>query len=330
MSIAGDDAETVVGIENMRIRVLYLTMYPILLVLGTVGNVLAVAVMMRKKNRKHAISWYIAILSLSDTLFLYSTIPWVIFYYHTNEMVDISVYARCTLDYFTYYFSFEYSAWVLVLMSIERFISIVHPLKAKVLATPRRAKQMCLFLVVILAAINAYHLTSRKVYYWDGVPYCGKRPEHVYITNYVWPILDAVIYSYLPSILMFTFNGIIMYHMWSSKNQAALNQQGAMAKNFPRVTKMLLSVSFFFICTTVPVETMFIVRNYSDSYNALLYSCLDALMVLNHSANFYLYCLSTRKFRQDLKAIFCAHQVHPIGTNTTSQQPTAVHSLDAS
>ena len=328
MSLAGDNASSVEDLGYKRIRRLYLTAYPILLVMGTVGNVLALAVMMRKKNRKHAISWYIAILSLSDTLFLYSTIPWSIVYHYSYEMLDISVYARCTLDYFTYYFSFEYSAWVLVLMSFERFISIVYPIKAKAMATPRRAKQICLISALILSTINLYHLANRTVEYWDGVQYCEVHPEHVYVMNNVWPIVDAVIYSYLPSLLMFTLNGIIIYHMWSSKKQAVLSQPGTIAKSFSRVTKMLLSVSFFFISTTLPVETMFIVLSRSESHNELLYACLEVLMVLNHSANFYLYCLSTKKFRQDLKAMFCSSEVHPVNGTESTLQPTIDHSLD--
>ena len=213
-------------------------------------------------------------------------------------------------------------------MSIERYISVVYPVKAKVLATPRRAKQSCLLLAIILGAINLYHLTNHTVAYWNGAPYCVLRPEHSYVMTNVWPIVDAVIYSYLPSFFMLTFNGIIIYHMWSLKNQSTLNNSGTLVKSFPRVTKMLLSVSLFFICTTLPVETMYIVLSRSESHNKFIYACLDALMVLNHSANFYLYCLSTKKFRKDIKAMFCSHKIDPMGSNTLTQQPTEARSLE--
>ena len=291
--------------------------------MGTIGNVLSVPVMMKKKNRKYATSWFITIVSFSDTLFLFSTIPWGIIYHYSYETVDISVYARCTLDYFTYYFSFEYSAWMLVLMAIERFISVVYPTKAKSIATPRKAKQICLLLALILGAINLYHLTNHEVVDWNGISYCEIRPEHTYVMNNVWTIVDAVIYCYLPSLLMFTFNGIIIYHMWSAKSQSVLNEPSTISKSFSRVTRMLLSVSFFFICTTLPVETMFIVLSRSESHNKSVYACLDVLMVLNHSANFYLYCVSTKKFRQDLKNMYCIHKVHPSDANTSTLQPTA-------
>ena len=277
--------------------------------------------MMRKKNRKHAIAWYIAILSLSDTLFLYSDIPWFIVYESSHQTIDISVYARCTLDYFTYYFSFQYSAWVLVLMSIERFFSIVYPIKAKVIATPLRAKQMCLVLALILALINMYHFSNQSVHYWDGLPFCLPRPQHAYMMKYIWPIVDAIIYSYLPSALMFTFNGIVMYHMWSSKNTS---NAVTINKSFPRVTRMLLIVSVFFICSTLPVETMFIIRNRSESYNVLLYACLDVLMVMNHSINFYIYCFSAKKFRRDLLTMFTSYKVGPMTNTVPAQQPATV------
>ena len=313
-------------LDSMRARIVYLTFFPVFLVMGTIGNVLAVAVMMRKKNRKHAIAWYIAILSLSDTVFLYSAIPWYIVYESSHQTIDISVYARCTLDYFTYYFSYQYSAWILVLISIERFFSIVYPIKAKVLATPLRARQICLVLALILTIINVYHFSNRSLHYGDGLRYCAPRPQHAYILTYIWPIVDAIIYSYLPSALMFTFNGIVMFHMWSFKNTS---QAVTINKSFPRVTRMLLIVSVFFICSTLPVETMWIIHNRSDSYNTLLYACLDVLMVMNHSINFYIYCFSAKKFRRDLLTMFTSYKVGPMVINVPAQQPAtlAINSL---
>ena len=261
-------------------------------------------VMMSKENRKHAFSWYLLFLSISDTIFLCVYVPQAFAFYYTNCIMDISIFANCTVRYFVFLCTSEYSSFLLALMSIERFIVIVHPEKAKYLCTPLRTKLSCLILAIVLLGINAFHIVAYQVYTTDGVRFCVPRPEYDYFLDNVWPIIDGVLYTYLPSILMINFSGAIMCHIWKTK--ALFNQASSAQKHFPRVTFMLFSVSVFFIITTVPVTTLFIVERHTGDLSMLTFACLELLMVLNHSINFFLYCLSGSKFRNDFRKMFCA------------------------
>ena len=258
---------------------------------------------MSKKNRKHAFSWYLLFLSISDSTFLCAYIPKTFVSYYTNWEVDISVFDKCSMRYFVFLCSSEYSSFLMVLMSIERFIIIVHAEKVNYLCTPIRAKLSCLALAITLAGINAFHIVAYRVYTADGVSECVPRPEYDYILTNVWPVIDGMLYAYLPSALILCFSGRIMCHIWNTK--MTFNQASSAEKHFPRVTFMLFSVSLFFIITTVPVTTLFIVFRRTGYVSMLTFACLELLMVLNHSINFFLYCLSGSKFRNDFRKMFC-------------------------
>ena len=165
---------------------------------------------MSKKNRKHAFSWYLLFLGLSENIFLCVYIPEIFVFYYTNCVVDISTFVNCTVRYFAFLCSSEFSSFLLVLMSIERFVMIVHPEKAKYVSTPLRTKLSCFILAIVLAGINAFHIVAYQVYTINGVSHCVPRPEYDYILDNVWPIVDRVLYAYLPAILMLSFSGGIM------------------------------------------------------------------------------------------------------------------------
>ena len=207
-------------------------------------------------------------------------------------------------------------------MTTDRFFAIYYPLKATVYSTPRRARLVCFALLLPLALINSIHLLSHEVQQFGGTSICWHRDRHSHMMTRVWPSVDAVIYSYLPSTLMIIFNGLIMYRMCSQRNRGPL-PDSYISKHASRVTTMLLGVTTFFILTTVPVHTTFIYHRTNGSYHHVLYTCLDILMITNHSANFYLYCMNSKGFRKDLVNMMTCHK--PNITDSESQPRNAVY-----
>jgi len=62
--------------------------------------------------------------------------------------------ALCKLSVFSYHFSHHSSSWIIVLITIERYIVTAYPLKARQVCTLKRAKLHVLCLASILFLIN--------------------------------------------------------------------------------------------------------------------------------------------------------------------------------
>ncbi|XP_076450031.1 leukotriene B4 receptor 1-like [Babylonia areolata] len=87
-----------------------------------------------------------------------------------------------------------------------------------------------------------------------------------------------------------------------------VSTKGAVSTN---ITLMLLLVTFTFLALTSPVVIMLLVKRYhwlpeTNTERArarLTHAFVDNLMYTNHAVNFWLYCISGRRFRQELKGL---------------------------
>ena len=84
-----------------------------------------------------------------------------------------------------------------------------------------------------------------------------------------------------------------------------------------RLTVMLLTVSFTFLITTLPMNVSIIASAFwnrqSDdlarmSKFQLVFTVAEMLMYLNHSVNFFLYCATGQKFRSEMVRMVCGKQ----------------------
>ena len=94
------------------------------------------------------------------------------------------------------------------------------------------------------------------------------------------------------------------------------NPSGDVATGSLRMTVMLLSVSFTFMLTTLPMTISNIIANtvINTGHNTdrtvaqglLVHTLALLLMYLNHSVNFLLYCVTGKKFRKVVTRMYSA------------------------
>lgn len=135
---------------------------PVLVLTGSVGNILSVLVFFKTKLRKLSSSYYLAALGISDTCFLFGLLAtWLTF-------MDIKIYNReifCQFfTYFTGLCSFL-SVWYVVAFTVERFIAVLYPLKRQTMCTVRRAK----IVLCVLTFLGAIHSAPYMI--WSSPQY---------------------------------------------------------------------------------------------------------------------------------------------------------------
>ena len=103
-----------------------LNFFPILfLMVGTIGNTLSFIILTSKKMRKTSTFCYLACLSLVDFAVIYTFSVNFILNQYFNIDIQIKSITLCRIFAFLVYFLPQYSAWILVLVSVDRVFKII-------------------------------------------------------------------------------------------------------------------------------------------------------------------------------------------------------------
>lgn len=150
---------------------------PVIVVGGSVGNILSVMVFFKTKLRKLSSSYYLAALGVSDTCFLLTSFcNW--FNFIAYNLYNTNIF--CQFFTFFSYLSNFLSVWYVVAFTVERFIAVLYPLKRQTMCTVRRAKMVLCGLTVVGSVINFPTIFFSNVVYSEqyNSTACDVRDEH--------------------------------------------------------------------------------------------------------------------------------------------------------
>ena len=286
---------------------------PILWIVGSISNVLAFWVFSQKDVQGTVSGLLFKYLAVSDFLALLDCvfrIPWIGF---AEKVYSIGKWSCGIYAYLINIVKFI-SAWMIVAISIERVIGVMYPLHAKSWCTIRKGKifTVCILLISLFAYIPA--LGSFKVLMIpnpineDPVILCGIKNN---VFAKIYPPSSMVISSLLPFLLIGICNGLIIRSLAKLRNSSIATT--SLVKKSP--TKMLLLVSFAFIVLTGPAVVFYALLSFWITPDGTLKFIQSGLLtydpivvnlkLTNHAVNFFLYCLSGSKFRNQLSALLC-------------------------
>ncbi|XP_052796430.1 FMRFamide receptor-like [Mya arenaria] len=305
---------------------------PILIMFGTVGNSLTIVVLTRKSIRASTTALFLTVLAFSDLIVLYSGLlrQWLI-YLFTTDVRHVSE-AGCKINMWLVYSSLDFSAWILIAVTLERVISAWFPHNAKTICTKKSAIAFLIAICGFILALNA-HILYGMVYkiHFDksGVPELKKCLEvndaYYSFFNKVWPWIDLCAFCVIPFFVIVIGNGLILFKVLKSQRKAKSavvpsvsagararsGPSGAQGKH-PSMTAMLFTLNVVFLVSTSPVSIYNIGYAYwisgaSPHRVAQLdfwWAVVNMFMYTNNSLNFLLYCLSGTKFRREVVKMF--------------------------
>ncbi len=236
---------------------------------------------------------------------------------YTGREVDIGTWTRCKLREFLFYFTCDYSAWILVAVSLERTISLFFPFKAKFIFTKKNTKILLCILLICMSGVNMHLFFTHELENSQCV-----RSDKIskYFFENIWPWLDAVISSYCPSFLMIICNSLIICKLHKEKNiKSSMKGSSAISKNSLQASVILLGVTALFIFTTGPITAyLILVRAFKFKFSQTVFDILDMIFFLNFSCNILFYAYSGSVFRQEVKKLFCSKRgtIHPSSSNS--------------
>ncbi|KAL8558449.1 hypothetical protein ACOMHN_058808 [Nucella lapillus] len=309
---------------------LWLIVPPVLLVVGCFGNVMTIVVMrrLRASESTACLSVYFTALAVSDLCLL--SVP--VCFYWPELALDIDVRTvhdlTCAVPIFIAFVSSMTSAWLLVVMTCQRMMSVIVPHRVGVMCTVRRAKILTAVLVLSACAPCVYILVYYRVNTVDGKYSICQNVDHKNAD--IFYLYFLIVSSIIPFSFLVVANAVLIRGVIQSVRMArALLSGGGVNQNASRsakgssmtVTLILTSAAFFVLA--IPIDGIDIYLQEIDFYGGgiddgnlraelTLVETIATLLVTSNSAvNFYLYVLSGRRFRQETKRCLCLPFTNP-------------------
>ena len=265
---------------------------------------LAVFTYRYRHNRAQTGNILLMALAVSDMLALTITIDTVIHSW-TGRSYSLMQHTMTGCKLFPYITAVakDCSCYIILMFTLERFISVYFPLKKSLWIT---RKTIVVFLVV--TAVCFLGLESYRPYVMHHVAKfdrCGSRVKDTYITLTV--IIHYGIGFILPSSIVAILNILLvrtLLKVSARRAKMTAKDDGSMDKQNRSLTIMLVTISTFSALVNLPKTYNYIYlyyhanMAYTTEYIQLAFFT-DAISILNYSCNFFFYCLSGSQFRRD-------------------------------
>ena len=236
--------------------------------------------------------------------------------------------AECKLNAFVALFALQNCTFQVLAMTVDKYIAIKWPHRAATYSTPKRAKIIVIVLYMFVFIYNIPHFFLSSIV---GEQCLAYGVSSVVAKLYSW--LSFVLNAIIPVTMLIHMNYVIVKSVRKSRKMFAPNErrtnevvdqgldtrQNNLKTAENQLTVMLLFVTTLFLILLCPTYFRFIylmltTRDTPSEHakSMFLFQITSKLYITNSGINFFLYCISGQKFRNDLKEILrCYDLNHP-------------------
>ena len=283
-------------------------------VTGTIANTLIIIVILSSHLRKSVFMNILAFLAIADNIRLWSVLSireGIFGLLGFGESLTL-----CRICIFTLYTSGTISSWLVVLISLERLIAVYYPLKVRIYCTLKRINLGILVIIILSCVPSIFYFQGCSViakHY--GKPYCASAGSDTNM-NIIRSLVSFSLYIATPFFVIAILNILIVVKLKKQMAFRAKSVGKANSKTGTSMIAMMAATCIIFAVTSFPKMILIIGSNgcrlfggenclsVSSTFGNLAYLLGD----LNHSTNFFIYCLSGSVFRNALLQFFNANK----------------------
>ncbi|XP_052231902.1 FMRFamide receptor-like [Dreissena polymorpha] len=299
-----------------------ITLLPILCVFGIIGIIVTIIVLSHKSMSTSTNNYLISI-AVTDLLFLIvlgvrvfdTRLERVTHHYYLVVMTYGSIVIKVFL---------LASIWLTVMLTVERYIAICHPLRAMTLCTVVRARIIIISIVVIAILYHTVDIFRYEVqFHWDpcveqdvpAIHYTQLGLNQEFRKVYSW--VDCFLLAGAPIILVFILNILLIleihrstkylrYHLANDSNVRTI-----ISKEEKRLTWMLIMVVIVSVVCQGPYIILSMLKRLFPPdilfahFTTITYVTILWLL-MRSSFNFIIYCWFSEKFWNTFKRTLCA------------------------
>ena len=297
-------------LESRLSRWAWTYLSPVMIILGTLGNLLTLAVLNSKHNKASAINVALAFLAVADIAVLNVGLmhQWIRFVWGFDLRIMSNIGCKVHLTFTL--FVMALSPNILALVTIDRVLSVLFPLKVKYWITKKRMICAC---VALTSFVFACHVPLFVAAYLDPrVPSYRMCQWHNPTFTKAWYWVSFTLDFLAPFTVIFTGNTLIMIRLTIAAARRSKSTQSDKGR-LSSTTMMLVAVGVAYFITMTPQNVYRLGLAYGawpnrpePAYARLqLVIAVNFLLLYGNSAiNFLLYCLAGSRFRSTLIMMF--------------------------
>ncbi|XP_034021584.1 somatostatin receptor type 1 [Thalassophryne amazonica] len=279
------------------------SIYSVVCLVGLCGNSMVIYVIFRYAKMKTATNIYLLNLAVADELLMLS-VPFLVTAALLRHWPFGSVLCRLVLsvdaiNMFT-------SIYCLTVLSVDRYIAVVHPIRASRYRRPTVAKMvnLCVWMFSILVILPII-IFSTTVPNSDGSMACNMQmpePEHRWMAVFV-------VYAFLMGFLFPVIAICMCYILIISKLRVVALRAGwqQRKKSEQKITVMVMMVVTVFIICWMPFHVVQLVGVFLQRRDPTLSQLAVVLGYANSCANPVLYVFLSDSFRRYFQRTLCLH-----------------------
>ena len=265
--------------------------------IGLLANTLLIVVIIRGSLRHSVFMTMLIVLAITDNVELLS-----------SDLLQLGLLGNhlspslmfCRIFLFICQSSATMSAWMVVLISVERFIAIFYPLKVHIFLSMKRTYIIISCVGVLICISKVYHLFSSSIFTYSNMTVCyiGANDK----SDVIFSIVHGLFYSFIPFCIITVLNVKILKKLKLQQTFRASSQFSTSRDT--SLVPMMLAISVAFALTTFPIMILIIcsltvdLAGFKWNLNSnWIFILAIGLVNLNHSLNFFLYCVTGTVFR---------------------------------
>ena len=233
--------------------------YPILVPIGLIGNCLSFAVMMKLNNRKLSTCIYMAALSINDNLMMY--VCFHVFLVSGPQIHKWRDFECKFLIIFCSLVALQNCTYLILAMTLDKYIAIKWPHKATTYSTPRRTKWIIFGLHICVLIYNVPHLFLSSTVGNMCVAYSNSSVisrMHSWFSFALNAIIPFTLLIHMNNVIIKTIKNSRKMFTGSDSNTRSEAKHKTMKSAENQVTIMLLLVTTLFLILLGPTYIRFI------------------------------------------------------------------------
>lgn len=298
------------------VRYIVPTIFGVIVAIGFVGNLLVIIVVCSNKQMQNTTNILILSLAVADLLFIVFCVPFTAASYAMPIWPFGNIW--CKINNYLMYACAYASVYTLVLMSLDRYLAVVHPIASINFRNQRNAIIMVYLTWIIILAGNVPIL-----FQWLVITYCYKGESRSACIN---PLHDPSVdqtdrriffgsffaFGYLiPLALVCFLYGFmlkrLLYGVVPGGSQRARN-----IKSKKRVTRMVVIVVAIFALCWLPIQILFMIQSFGtfdqSAVSAGFQMASNCLAYMNSCVNPILYAFLSENFRRSFMRLLCCQR----------------------
>jgi hypothetical protein len=276
-----------------------------LIVFGTISNICCFIVCSQKELKNTFMFSIYRFLFISDTMSLYTWNLGTVIYGLSGHIIESGGTLVCGLFSWFTFLTLQWSAWLLVIITVERYFYLKYRHSSITKLIDNNAKCIALIMGLVLASINALMF----IVFLTNSPWSFSNFDFLRNSSYeFWSRIHLFIFFTIPAFCMVLFSLLTAFEIFNQRKRVSSTE---LQDDLKRISILMLLFVLAFLVLTAPHSILnFFIRRVSLIPNLItIINAVQSLQFTLNASNIFIMCTNktfrkaARKVRNNLVGI---------------------------